>query len=264
MATALFPLPSLPNHHPHTVPTEHPHVSQPPTEEHHDTRTNEHSAHNAPVARDDDSDSNLGTGVDLGTLTGRRITLKPRRTLSLSPTPARTGDMSMGRNLRAARCLDFTDKDDDDGLYQPSDSESEGAKKKGDAVETNPANGLSLKERFLKSRGPLGASLSSKGIHHRQSVSVKRPLDVVLPCQEIQYLDICYQKVGNLKVQFSPIPRKKISYHPVLHNSIHYCDVPYCGSDERPIKRKPLQRSHSIAVAGEKVGYDWTSSYKLR
>ncbi|XP_064081306.1 uncharacterized protein LOC135197946 isoform X2 [Macrobrachium nipponense] len=297
MATALFPLPSLPNHHPHTVPTEHPHVSQPPTEEHHDTRTNEHSAHNAPVARDDDSDSNLGTGVDLGTLTGRRITLKPRRTLSLSPTPgnsrdthsntlslsndrvtcwyvsvtsvsstfppiwkrSRTGDMSMGRNLRAARCLDFTDKDDDDGLYQPSDSESEGAKKKGDAVETNPANGLSLKERFLKSRGPLGASLSSKGIHHRQSVSVKRPLDVVLPCQEIQYLDICYQKV-----QFSPIPRKKISYHPVLHNSIHYCDVPYCGSDERPIKRKPLQRSHSIAVAGEKVGYDWTSSYKLR
>ncbi|KAK7073345.1 hypothetical protein SK128_014294, partial [Halocaridina rubra] len=39
--------------------------------------------------------------------------------------------MSMGRNLRAARCLDFTDKDDDDGLYQPSDSDSEGAKKKG-------------------------------------------------------------------------------------------------------------------------------------
>lgn len=167
----------------------------------------------------------------------------------------------MGRNLRAARCLDFTDKDDDDGLYQPSDSESEGAKKKGDAVETNPANGLSLKERLLKSRGPLGASLSSKGIHHRQSVSVKRPLDVVLPCQEIQYLDICYQKV-----QFSPIPRKKIAYHPVLHNSIHYCDVPYCGTDERPIKRKPLQRSHSIAVADlrEKVDCEWTSSYKLR
>ena len=32
--------------------------------------------------------------------------------------------MTMGRNLRAARALDFTDKDDDDGLYQPSDSET--------------------------------------------------------------------------------------------------------------------------------------------
>ncbi|XP_068222904.1 uncharacterized protein [Palaemon carinicauda] len=137
--------------------------------------------------------------------------------------------------------------------------------KERDTVQTNPANGLSLKERFLKSRGPIGSSLTTPGIR-RQSVSVKRPLDVVLPCQEIQYLDICYQKVGTLTVQFSPIPRKKIAYHPVLHNSIHYCDVPYCGTGERPIKRKPLQRSHSIAVADlrEKVDCEWTSSYKLR
>ncbi|MPC74708.1 hypothetical protein E2C01_069082 [Portunus trituberculatus] len=50
----------------------------------------------------------------------------------LSLLAARTGDNnSMGRNLRAARWLDFTDKDDDDGLYQPcSDSDSEATKKK--------------------------------------------------------------------------------------------------------------------------------------
>lgn len=37
---------------------------------------------------------------------------------------ARAGDM-MSRNLRAARWLDFTNEDDDDGLYQLSDSDSE-------------------------------------------------------------------------------------------------------------------------------------------
>lgn len=178
---------------------------------------------------------------------------------------ARTGDMSMGRNLRAARCLDFTDKDDDDGLYQPSDSESEPpAKKKGDDEEQAPASsGASVKARLIK-RGRITAAAG--GVPQRASVSVKRPLDLVLPCQEIQYLDISYQKVGTVTVQFSPIPRKKIAYHPVLHNSIHYCDVPYCGTGERPVKRKPLQRSHSIAVADlrERVDCEWTSSYKLR
>ncbi|XP_069988912.1 uncharacterized protein [Penaeus vannamei] len=183
---------------------------------------------------------------------------------------ARTGDMSMGRNLRAARCLDFTDKDDDDGLYQPSDSESEPpAKKKGDDEEQAPASsGASVKARLIK-RGRITATAG--GVPQRASVSVKRPLDLVLPCQEIQYLDISYQKVGTVthilpQVQFSPIPRKKIAYHPVLHNSIHYCDVPYCGTGERPVKRKPLQRSHSIAVADlrERVDCEWTSSYKLR
>lgn len=41
---------------------------------------------------------------------------------------ARSGDM-MGSNLRAARWLDFTNEDDDDGLYQASDSDSESKRK---------------------------------------------------------------------------------------------------------------------------------------
>ncbi|KAK8721121.1 hypothetical protein OTU49_012934 [Cherax quadricarinatus] len=193
---------------------------------------------------------------------------------------ARTGDMSMGRNLRAARCLDFTDKDDDDGLYQPSDSDTEAAtKKKGETVTeennnnnsaTNNNTGSSgIKSRYRRGTvsGIIGGTLASSlgttnvtGGTRRTSVSVKRPLDIILPCQEIQYLDISYQKV-----QYSPIPRKKIAYHHVPYNSIPYCEVPYCGTGERPIKRKPLQRAHSIAVADlrEPEGCEW-SSYKLR
>ncbi|KAL7646342.1 UNVERIFIED_CONTAM: hypothetical protein RMT77_003251 [Armadillidium vulgare] len=181
-----------------------------------------------------------GTGVDLGTLIGRRVTLKPRRTLSLSPTPARAGDM-MARNLRAARWLDFTNEDDDDGLYQHSDSDSE-AKKKPGGEETNIGSGFG-KVRVTTRRGgslTLGAmtGLSRDFLSNRRgSSSMKRPLEVTLPCQEIQYLDISYQKVGIHTVQFSPIPRKKIAYHPVPYHAIHYCDVPYLG--ERPVKRKP-------------------------
>lgn len=243
--------------------------------------------------------------MDLGTLTGRRITLKPRRTLSLSPTPARTGDNnSMGRNLRAARWLDFTDKDDDDGLYQPcSDSDSEATKKKEENNQENNNNNTTSnnnnnnsstsnsKIRTHKRTGSgggggggggsgsgsgglltaaaaaagaaVGASLSSS-VPRRTSVSMKRPLDIVLPCQEIQYLDICYQKVGTVMVQYSPIPRKKIAYQHVPYISIPYCEVPYWSTSERPIKRKPLQRSHSIAVADlrEPEDCEW-SSYKL-
>ncbi|KAK7073346.1 hypothetical protein SK128_014295, partial [Halocaridina rubra] len=137
-------------------------------------------------------------------------------------------------------------------------------------VSENNNNLPSLKARTFKRSSIIGGTLATSGTAtlgtRRASVSVKRPLDAVLPCQEIQYLDICYQKVGTLMVQFSPIPRKKIAYHPVLHSSIHYCDVPYCGTGERPIKRKPIQRSHSIAVADlrEPVDCEWTPSYKLR
>ncbi|ROT70037.1 hypothetical protein C7M84_011715 [Penaeus vannamei] len=137
-----------------------------------------------------------------------------------------------------------------------------------DEEQAPASSGASVKARLIK-RGRITATAG--GVPQRASVSVKRPLDLVLPCQEIQYLDISYQKVGTVthilpQVQFSPIPRKKIAYHPVLHNSIHYCDVPYCGTGERPVKRKPLQRSHSIAVADlrERVDCEWTSSYKLR
>ncbi|XP_018016785.1 uncharacterized protein LOC108673456 isoform X2 [Hyalella azteca] len=228
----------------------------------------------------------------------RRVTLKPRRTLSLSPTPARPGDMSMGRNLRAACCLDFTNKDDDDGLCRPADSDPENAKRKpqndengnlpdcpdksvlADACNVSNNNNNRVGDpdhhttnvtaaegvgddgrgsgnvRFAR-RGavPLGASSSLPALSTLKRSSVKRPLEVTLPCQEIQYLDISYQKV-----QFSPIPRKKIAYHPVLHHTIHYCEVSYCGNTnnnnnsffnfnaERPVKRKPLVRSHSFAV----------------
>ncbi|KAG7154493.1 hypothetical protein Hamer_G018244, partial [Homarus americanus] len=187
--------------------------------------------------------------------------------------------MSMGRNLRAARCLDFTDKDDDDGLYQPSDSDTEATKKKGETVDeennnTTSGNNIKAKHRRGTVSGIIGAlggsTTSAGGVLRRTSVSVKRPLDIVLPCQEIQYLDISYQKVGRVmllipQVQYSPIPRKKIAYHHVPYNPIPYCEVPYCGTGERPIKRKPLQRSHSIAIADlrEPEDCEWTS-YKLR
>ncbi|XP_042207594.1 uncharacterized protein LOC121856261 isoform X3 [Homarus americanus] len=186
----------------------------------------------------------------------------------------RTGDMSMGRNLRAARCLDFTDKDDDDGLYQPSDSDTEATKKKGETVDeennnTTSGNNIKAKHRRGTVSGIIGAlggsTTSAGGVLRRTSVSVKRPLDIVLPCQEIQYLDISYQKLLIPQVQYSPIPRKKIAYHHVPYNPIPYCEVPYCGTGERPIKRKPLQRSHSIAIADlrEPEDCEWTS-YKLR
>lgn len=42
--------------------------------------------------------------------------------------------------------------------------------------------------------GGVVSTLGGSGIR-RPSGSVKRPLDHVLPCQEIQYLDISYQKV---------------------------------------------------------------------
>ncbi|XP_050711619.1 putative uncharacterized protein DDB_G0292292 isoform X2 [Eriocheir sinensis] len=208
---------------------------------------------------------------------------------------SRTGDNnSMGRNLRAARWLDFTDKDDDDGLYQPcSDSDSEATKKKGEGDDqennnnnnnnsnnNNSSNNNNNKARTHKRTGSGGGLLtaaaaaaaaasvpggSASSLPRRTSVSVKRPLDIVLPCQEIQYLDICYQKVGTLMVQYSPIPRKKIAYQHVPYISIPYCEVPYWSGGERPIKRKPLQRSHSIAVADlrEPEDCEW-SSYKLR
>ncbi|XP_045120760.1 DEP domain-containing protein DDB_G0279099-like isoform X2 [Portunus trituberculatus] len=291
MATALFSLPA------HPIPAAPTHAEEPA----HDDPPDHHDA--AHTTREE----SVGGGVDLGTLTGRRITLKPRRTLSLSPTPARTGDNnSMGRNLRAARWLDFTDKDDDDGLYQPcSDSDSEATKKKEESNQENNNNNTTSnnnnsnsstsnnKIRTHKRTGSggggvsggggggsgsgglltaaaaaagaaVGASLSSS-VPRRTSVSVKRPLDIVLPCQEIQYLDICYQKVGTVMVQYSPIPRKKIAYQHVPYISIPYCEVPYWSSSERPIKRKPLQRSHSIAVADlrEPEDCEW-SSYKLR
>ncbi|KAF2367313.1 hypothetical protein FHG87_001931 [Trinorchestia longiramus] len=212
---------------------------------------------------------------------------------------ARPGDMSMGRNLRAACCLDFTNKDDDDGLCRPVDSDSENLKRKPQNDENgnlpdcpdksvladdhtavnnsrsppdgHPTNATAAagvgddrgvgggNVRFTR-RGavPLGASSSLPALSTLKRASVKRPLEVTLPCQEIQYLDISYQKVGTNMVQFSPIPRKKIAYHPVLHHTIHYCEVSYCSSSnnnnnfnfnaERPVKRKPLVRSHSFAV----------------
>ncbi|XP_071546888.1 uncharacterized protein [Panulirus ornatus] len=276
MATTLFPMPATPLH---AAPPTHQ-TQDPPTQHAHD---GDHGAH---AARAGACRAHEGAGVDLGTLTGRRITLKPRRTLSLSPTPARTGDMSMGGNLRAARCLDFTDKDDDDGLYQPSDSDTEpvATKKKGEPEDeennntnnnnTGVGGGVKARHKRHTVNGIIGTSLASalgsnpgsgpgagSALLRKTSGSVKRPLDAVLPCQEIQYLDINYQKV-----QYSPIPRKKIAYHHVPYNSIPYCEVPYCGTGERPIKRKPLQRSHSIAVADRREIEDceWSSAYKLR
>ncbi|XP_076042670.1 uncharacterized protein LOC143026340 isoform X3 [Oratosquilla oratoria] len=173
---------------------------------------------------------------------------------------ARTGDMSMGRNLFAARCLDFTDKDDDDGLHQHHDDD----KDKGDEEE----NQVSIKPRNAPRRPAAGnlVSSSSSNTVRKASVSVKRPLE--LPCQEIRYLEIPYQKVGTLSISmpqmdFSPIPWKKINYHPVLHHTIHYVDVQYCG--ERPNKRKPLGRSRSFAAVAdlkEKVDSEWI--YKFR
>lgn len=69
------------------------------------------------------------------------------------------------------------------------------------------------------------------------------------------------------QVQFSPIPRKKIAYHPVLHHTIHYCEVSYCPNtaQERPIKRKPLVRSHSFAVSDlrERVDSEWNYKFRL-
>lgn len=55
--------------------------------------------------------------------------------------------------------------------------------------------------------GTLASALASStsgsgaGVLRKTSVSVKRPLDAVLPCQEIQYLDISYQKVGTVMVR---------------------------------------------------------------
>ncbi|CAL4090651.1 unnamed protein product [Meganyctiphanes norvegica] len=183
---------------------------------------------------------------------------------------ARTGDMSMGRNLRAARCLDFTDKDDDDGLNRAdSDCEEdpENYKKKGDEEDDDAASitstegELTPKTQVISRNG--NRIINSNTFPRRNNNFVsgqKRPLEgcVVAACQEIQYLDISYQKVSTVTVQFSPIPRKKIAYHPVLHSHINYCDVTYIAPGEKDptttptaVRRKP-QRSQSFAGLGER------------
>lgn len=76
---------------------------------------------------------------------------------------------------------------------------------------TTISTGSCLKARHRRGTvsGIIGGTLASAlgtttaGGLRRTSVSVKRPLDIVLPCQEIQYLDISYQKVCS-KRDFEP------------------------------------------------------------
>ncbi|CAL4119898.1 unnamed protein product [Meganyctiphanes norvegica] len=183
--------------------------------------------------------------------------------------------MSMGRNLRAARCLDFTDKDDDDGLNRAVDSDCEddpeNYKKKDDETDDDDDDTASVTsidgDLTPKKRGVIihngNRLINSNTFPRRNNLAngQKRPLSegcVVAACQEIKYLDISYQKVATVMVQFTPIPQKKISYLPVLHSHIHYCDVSYIAPGEKNptsttnIVRRKLQRSHSFAAFGER------------